>query len=58
MDREPCVYAIVGVALVILGVLRGIDALSEQNFMQGFMFVLGALLGGGVARAYYKMRRG
>jgi choline-glycine betaine transporter len=58
MDRELCVYAIVGVALVILGVLRGINALSEQNFMQAFMFVLGALLGGGVARAYYRMRRG
>jgi hypothetical protein len=58
MDRELCVYVIVGLALVILAVLRGIDALSEQNFMQGFMFVLGALLGGGVARAYYRMRRG
>jgi choline-glycine betaine transporter len=58
MDKELCVYVIVGLALVILGVLRGINALSEQNFMQAFMFVLGALLGGGVARAYYKMKRG
>jgi drug/metabolite transporter (DMT)-like permease len=54
VDKEMAVYAVVGVALIILGVLRGTNNLSEQNFMQGFMFCLGAILGGGVV--YFRVK--
>jgi hypothetical protein len=56
VDKEMAVYALVGVALVILGALRGTNNLSEQNFMQAFMFCLGSLLGGGAMYAYRRVR--
>jgi hypothetical protein len=54
VDKEMAVYALVGAALVILGALRGTNNLSEQNFMQAFMFCLGAILGGGVV--YFRVK--
>jgi hypothetical protein len=54
MDRELAIYVVSCIALIILGALRATSNLSESNFMQGFMFILGALFGGGVM---YLVRR-
>lgn len=53
------IYVIAVVAMVLVAILLALDKLSETNFMQIFMFILGAIFGSaaGFVYAYNKFVR-